>query len=428
MDLVYGHLGIPVYDTESKKWHFTRNPQSTRHFHPICQLFKTIATERHAFSDLGTQQQLLKAYPEYGGSLLLEHARLSETVTKATSQYDPTVSDLLVFGSAVDATHPKALREIRYKPILAVASGAAGELVKLIVLNQQHLGWNNDERFKVESLTARGGEEGWWKGNGSSIKQLVFAGNEKQASTWLAVRYQGAISVLKPILQLGMICPSNAEGQIRDLPVSRLDANHIITLTSQDASGIPFADVTFNPWNSQQFAVINQRAHWHIWNMKAQIKSQGLWTLEKASGDSLVNDNALDHDISEPILDGWAKVLWASDADTLVIANRRNFAIFDVKAEPMSLDVPDLGLEKSSDWILDIKRTLVSTSHLLVVTSSRLFLLEARRSGKRQTSLAAATILVSWVHFRPPEDISLSVSIFNSNLQDEASRSQRSKQ
>ena len=36
------------------------------------------------------------------------------------------------------------------------------------------------------------------KGNGSCIQQLVFASHEKVGSTWLAVRYQGAISILKP--------------------------------------------------------------------------------------------------------------------------------------------------------------------------------------------------------------------------------------
>lgn len=428
MDLVYGHLGPPVYDTESKTWHFARNPQSQRYFHPICPLFRDLATEQHALAEPEAQQQLLTAYPEFGGSFSLEDARLSEVVSKCMSQYDPAVSDLLAIGNAVDTTHPKAMKELHYKQIIVLASGAAGELVRLVVLNRKYLKWESSEKLKLESLTAQNGEEGWWKGNGSPIQQLVFAGSEKQGSTWLAVRYLSALSVLKPVLHSGMICPSNAEGQIHDLPASRLDANHIITLNPQDASGMPFADVTFNPWDPEQFATIDQGCRWHIWKIKAQNKIHGLWTFENICSGSAVDDKNPNHDLSESILDSWARLLWVGNAETVVIAYRRNIAVFDVRTKPVTLDASDLELSKSSDWILDMKRTPGNVGHLLVVTSSRLFMLEIRPVVRGEKSLAGAAILVSWVHFRSPEDISLSLSCFDCSEPGEASQRENSKQ
>ena len=418
MDLVYGHLGVPIYDTQSKKWHFARSPASTRHIYPLGRLKKATEAAQRVPLDNGIRQ-LLKAYPEVDHSLFLGLVQESEAVTRLTSQHDPTVSDLVVVGNAVDSTAPESWVTIQYKPLVAVPSGAAGELLKLVILNREHLGWKNNKGFHLKTMTARDGQEGWWKGNGSKIQQLVFAGKEKAASTWLAVRYQGAISLLKPVIRKGMACPSNASGQIHNLPASQLDANHIVTLVSSDACGIPFADVSFNPWNSQQFVTIDQGGHWHIWNLERVIKNKGIWKLVKDSSGSIIEGENLGFDISRPILDGWATVLWVGNANTLVVASRTIFAIFDTKTQHIGRTVPDIQLAKYSDWILDLKMSPVSQSHLLVLTSSRLFLLEIRTSEERMSSFDVATILVSWVHFRDPLDISLSLSAVDGITQGE---------
>ena len=426
MDLVYGHLGVPVYDTESKKWHFARNPRSRRYIHSLGPLMKATETDPIASSDRGIRQ-LWRAYPEVEQNLLLELAQVSEAVIRTTSQYDPTVSDLLVVGSAVDSTTPKSWHQTQYKPTVAVASGAAGEVVKLVVLNKQHLGWETDKDLQLKTFTARSDQEGWWKGNGSKIQQLIFAGREKEASSWLAVRYQGAISILKPLIRAGMVCPSNARGQINDLPASRVDANHLKTLASADACGVPFADVAFNPWNSQQFVTVDQGGHWHIWSLEVVIKNQGLWNLVKDLSGSIIEDDILDLDTPKSISDGWARTLWACDSDTLVVASRTTFAIFDIKAKPVGRIVADLGLAKYSDWIIDVKSSPACRSHLLVLTSSRLFLLEIRPSRERSTPVDAAVILISWIHFRAHQDFSLSFSILDGNMQREVPQIEDSK-
>ena len=161
MDLVYGHLGTPVYDTASKRWHFPRDPLSKRYFHRVSQVFKDSATEVHALAKPEAQQQLLNVYPELGGSLNLEDAEFSEAISKPLWQFDPTISDLVAIGNALDTTHQRAHKELHYKQIIAVASGAAGELVRLIVLNRKVLKWNNIEEIKLEILTADNGEEAW---------------------------------------------------------------------------------------------------------------------------------------------------------------------------------------------------------------------------------------------------------------------------
>ena len=358
--------------------------------------------------------------PRLAHELLPELAQVSEAIIEVAQECDPTISELLAFGGAVDATSVRRSQKIRYKQIVAVASGAAGEVVRLIVLSKEQLGWENKNGFKIDTLTAQSGEEGWWTGNGTPIQQLAFAGVEKEASTWLAVRYHNAISILKPMLRPILVCPSNAEGPIRWLPASRLDANHVMTLPTRNTGDVPFADVSFNPRDHQQLVAIDQAGRWSVWSIEAQIKGKGLRTITRDSSGSLVDDEDLDLDDSEPILDGCARAVWVGNLDTLLVASRRTLAIFDVKAKPRSLHVPDLDLAKSKDWILDVKRSPTNASHVFVVTSSRLFWLKVSPLAEAEASESAettVTILLSWVHFRDPHDISLSLNMLDGSSQ-----------
>lgn len=427
MDLVYGHLGTPFYDTASKIWQFARDPLVKWYFHPICHLWKDSVIEQHNHAKPQAQQQLCDAYPALGGSTYLEDPRLSEYIRDSMQQFDSTVSDLIALGNAGDVTHQRAYKELQLRQVVVVASGAAGELIRLIALNRKRLRWNNGEKLGLEVLTVQDGDEAWWKGNNSAIQQVVFAGEEKQASTWLAVRYQSAISILRPTLRFEMVCPNNATGQIQNLPASRLDANHIVTLTSQDAGGNQFADVTFNPWNFQQFATVTQGCHWHVWNVKRQSRVYGLYKLEEISSGLGPRDENVNESPFAVNLDGWARVLWIVDPHTLVIAGRRNIALINIDTKLIGPEIADLGLSKSSDWILDLRRTPASTDHLLVLTSSRLILLNLSPSAQKVTSPVPAATLVSWGHFRSPKDISLSMSCFSPREPMEASQTNYSK-
>ena len=194
-----------------------------------------------------------------------------------------------------------------------------------MTLDKESLGWDTRKGFHLKTSTARSGEQGWWRGNGSRIQQLVFAGKEKEASSWLAVRYQGAISIFKPVFQKKMVCPSNANGPIQDLPPSQLDANHISTVLSSDADGLPFADVSFDPRNPHHFVTVDQGGRWQTWILKTVARFQNVWAPVKGSSGSITNGENENPDNPRPTLDGWARALWVGGAETLLVAKSIDF-------------------------------------------------------------------------------------------------------
>jgi RNA polymerase I-specific transcription initiation factor RRN6 len=111
--------------------------------------------------------------------------------------------------------------------------------------------------------------------------------------------------------------------------------------------------------------------------------------------------------------DGWSRICWVRDVNTLVVCTRRHLAVLDLKSDPPTrLDVPDLDLARTPNWILDVKRGLVSNSHLFVVTTSQIFQLEIGGSNPSiRNDKGVARILFSWRHFRNGDDTSLQLEI-----------------
>ncbi len=62
MDLVYGHLGEPVYDTDSKTWHFARDIQTKKYFSLLCTVMEAKEIETNAPSGFEARE-LEKSLP-----------------------------------------------------------------------------------------------------------------------------------------------------------------------------------------------------------------------------------------------------------------------------------------------------------------------------------------------------------------------------
>jgi len=345
-------------------------------------------------------KDLIRAFPELqpAGSLLPGLALTSETVNQITSNHDPAVSGLLAVGQA---SYLNSHRNTKAVPIFAVAGGLGGESVRLVVLRQEHLGWKGERNVYLDNFSSRSREESFWEGKGSPVQQLVFAELNGQSSDWLAVRYQGAVSILRPRLRTDNSASiSQSTGGLK----TRLDPNPIVTLDIERLGGIAFADVAFNPWNHQQIASIDQESHWIVWNIIGIGRKRGLWTIEKESGEYVTNIREGEEQ-SHAQGDGWGIVLWAGSASRLVAASRRDLAIFDIKKVVTRLDVPNLLSRNPTDWILDIKRKPSDNTCIFVATSSTLYYVNVHMSNDLKQP--GAQCLLSWNHFIDPEDISL---------------------
>lgn len=372
-----------------------------------------IETSRNAPDRWRTITDLTQELPELAPAafLLSDLAQTSDAVNEVTAGHDPTVSELLAFGEAVDITRKR--RGQRTIPIVAVTAGAAGELVRLVRLTPTQLGWNDSEDAHLDCMTARGGEEGFWMGNGSQVQQVVFAEAEGKPSHWLAVRYQGAISILRPLLLPGSdIAASNDGGT---LPLSsRLDANHTLTLGEQN--GIPFADLCFNPWNNQQFGTIDQEGRWTIWDIDVSVTRKGKahGTVVQRSQGRLPDGPKQGPASTSLKADGWNRVLWVGAKDTVAVASRRTLAVFDIGTPSKMLYIIDMDQGKEGDWLLDMKQCWLDASSLFVVTSSRIFWIRVSSAGdcyESRRKEPGASILLAWDHFIDREDISLCLKI-----------------
>ena len=428
LGLNYGHFGEPSYDSENREWHFPRESGRTRELRLIGQPVRALLSSLHgptAHIQIATERSqnikdLTRQYPELlpASSLLPRFAQISEVVNHITSRHDPTVSELLAIGEAVKpGSNSRNSRGSDTVPIAAVAGGFAGEAVRLVLLTKEKLCWEESKNIRLSAFSSRGGEEGWWSGNGGPVQQLVFADTEARTSSWLAVRYCGAISVLRPQLRRNADLLQLAYATPYHQTPSRLDANHIVTLPVDQANDVPYSDVTFNPWYNQQIATIDQRSIWAVWDIEKienQAKRRRVWTVRKSRSGGLLDGLPEGETLMSSLADGWGVVLWAGDLSTIIVASRRTFAIFDISSNPRRLSAPNLLSTTASEWILDVKRSSKDLTHVFVTTTSSIFWLQVISSARNQEAeemAAGAKCLLSWRHFRHPEDISLSLCV-----------------
>ena len=425
LDLNYGHFGEPSYDPENHEWHFPRQPGRTRELKPVGKPVRALQSPlcgptAHILSATDRAQNiknLTRRYPELlpASSLLPGLAQVSEVVNEITSSHDPTVSELLAFGEAVD--RDSRGHGSKTAPVIAVAGGAAGEAVRLVLLRNAKLGWEDSKNIRLSAFSSKGGEEGWWFGNGSPIQQLGFAESDGRPSSWLAVRNHGAISVLRPqFRRYADMLPLSHPVSART-PPSRLDANCILTLEIDKANGVPYSDVAFNPWYNQQIATIDQKGGWAVWDIEKiekHAKGSRYWTERKVRVGNLLDGLPEEKKPTFRVADGWGAVLWAGDLSTILVADRRMLAVFDITGNPRRLIAPNLVSSATSEWILDVKRSSKEPTHVFVMTTFRLFWLQVAGSAGNlgdEEMAAGAKCLLSWRHFRDPEDISLSLRV-----------------
>lgn len=369
-------------------------------------------------------KKLARSFPELvpGVSGFPELAQESEEIRKNVSRHDPATSDLFAFGKANDQRQGYRKPRTRPKtvPIIAVAGGSTGDAVRLIRLRKEHIGWENNNSVRLTNLVLQDQDQGWWYANGSPIRQLCFAGSGDTARARLAVRYHGAVTVLEPIIHADAV-PARSfydpDSRRAMYSEATLDANPVLTITAGRTGGSPHADVSFNPWRTAQFAIIDLRGHWTIWELKQNTRLVDQKALD-AGPSGFVSEQI---DAAEPKPesnsgDGWGSIIWAGNRSTVVVADRKTLSVFSIENDTKRLRVPKLFEPKSADQIIDMKRSPLNPAHVFLLTSTRVFWLNItfdNHSQSEGTSEAGAEILLSWVHFRDQQDISLRLDVLD---------------
>ncbi|MCJ1461715.1 hypothetical protein MMC07_000313 [Pseudocyphellaria aurata] len=358
-------------------------------------------------------KNIVKFFPELvpALSLLPELIKTSKTIDQVATTHDPAKANLIAFGKAARKIHKSSRSEDL--PIIVMTCGSAGDVLRLVLLKKEKLRWKAELGLGLRRLAFGGADQSWWSGNRGPILQVCFAETKGETSPWLAVRYHSATIILY-ILVLSNSVLSLPSPLSLSHPPSRLDAHHITTLCIQSTGGSPHADVSFNPWDTLQFGIVDDQGHWTLWRLKRHVPRKNSWTTNLGLSGCIAEDNGEDSESEKKNDDGWGKILWVGSGDMILVANRRMLSLFLLKEKVDRLESPKLSFSGSTDLILDVRRSPSDDNHVFVTTCTRIFWLHIPSLGEigsdKDTELEAS-ILLSWRHFRDQEDFSLRISV-----------------
>jgi RNA polymerase I-specific transcription initiation factor RRN6 len=314
----------------------------------------------------------------------------------------------VALGRAVYVDHKPGYRT---DPIIAIPGGEAGHVLRLIRPHVESCAWGKKSSVKLSLLDAASSSIGYWVGNGGPIYQITFAGEYNESSELLAVRQASEITIFRPMYHRQPIPAVVPSGYAKQYPSSRLSVNPVTVLTADKCGSKRHADVSFNPFYSRQFGTVDDRGRWSIWDLEGTLRNDS--TLELVSGKSgHIFDNLDPTSTSKNLCnaDGWHRILWVVNVSTIVVCSRRHIAVFNIEAAPTRLQSPEFDPAKTTDWILDIKRSPTNSSHLFLLTTSRIIWLEviADKVGENFRGLGIH-VIISHFHFRDANDETLSL-------------------
>jgi len=395
--LPYGHFGNALYQTEEGSWQFERIPDQPR----VLELVSgselavpsqtippsgpsKIATSSAGPSHIIRDKQIaclvnLAHSLQPATSLLRPLLSTSEAIEDATRQHDPTKGQLLSFGRVFD----ESIR--RSTQLVAFASGPTGSDARVAQVQLQKQGWDDSRDVWLEVPVVIG-EETTWRSEGSPIQQICFAQPLESGENLLAIRTNSRVSIFKPIL--------------REAGPMRLQLRSLFERSTTQNDGVPHADAAFNPWFPRQFAMVDQHAQWRVWEFRSRESSEATCICSSSSDKE---DSARTH-----LDDGWARLLWVCNPSTVVVAKRRSLTLYDINSGAAKLQDVDVKVSDVSSWVVDIATAPMDPTHLLVLTTTHLYLFHVdERDGDVRAKLSMRIR-----HFRSPEDITLRLTLF----------------
>lgn len=322
-------------------------------------------------------------------------------------KYEPKIeAEVPTHSGTLLATGGIYVRKRRSK-LIALPCGEAGHILRIVRIQTRSRGWGGRRGRNGPSIQHQylhSTDQGYWMGTGGTIRQILFSGDENQSTSWLAVRQDSVTTIFRPSygeLQMALVQDST----MRAFRASPLQANPIVSLGIAKTGSQSHVDISFNPWYTRQFIVVDLLGNWSIWDVESHLR--GVRLVAGRSG------NVSDGHEPDPLLkqspsdeDGWHCACWISDIATIAVCNRQTIAIFNVKAEPTRLRSIDLS-KSFSGHIIDVKRSVTDQSHLFVLTTSRIIWIEVTPPGEGDQDQTGARIILSYRHFRNANDETL---------------------
>ncbi|KAL9001140.1 MAG: hypothetical protein Q9169_000323 [Polycauliona sp. 2 TL-2023] len=421
IDLNYGHFGEPVYDLESP-------PK----FLPLGQTRTLISSQpsvlTHPIAQTSLQRaqsisKLIQHFPELtpSSAFLLSSVETLGVDRESPADHNQALSERVVFARALHPGHHR--NNPSTVPVVAFAGGAAGELVRVVRLTPETLGLDGatTPEFKGEVFHPR--LQGLWHTSHGPVQQLQCANALDKPTEWLAVRHGGATSILRIIMRETEVPTLYRIPYVPLLGADvelRIELEHVMVLPVQSSGDSFQTDIHFNPWQPLEIAVLDQSSRWKVWNIKNINKHTKVWTAVAGSSGHVTKDapddaNESTEEIGTKNYDGWGAIRFVCEGNYLVVCSRKRLACFGLRGQPASFQCPELGLNTSADWILDVRHVSIQSEYIFMTTSSRIFGIHLASEHVENTEQPrlSAKILLAWRHFRNKEDVSLSTQILS---------------
>ncbi|KAA8893934.1 RNA polymerase I-specific transcription initiation factor RRN6-like protein [Sphaerosporella brunnea] len=394
-------MNIPIYDPQARKWHFNR--QSTGGF----RLFDVTSDEQIVrrsvvLDDPGASTRhktkkwwtrcLERDAPEMAPAMewINNYFEESQLLAVNSNINDPVTGRLLAFGTATERNARHTERTVK---VAAFARGQTGSELMLAEMRIDERKFQDSEGVDllVPRIIPRVRSHHQFL---SPIWQICFAGNPYQSQTTyplLAVRSSGATTVFKVLYGKGPLSRSGS---------AEFSVQTLATANSVGKNG--HADVTFNPWYDRQFAIIDQKGQWKVWDIEGAYESSrkgsGITLKSSADGCITVDDDQKSY--------GWGRIAWGEDLNSMMACDRHTVALFDMRAKAGSATIT-LPVDRDRNWILDLQRgpTNGGGHDAFVLTSSNITWIDIRQPGRP---------LLSWQHRRHRDDVSMHLELFNS--------------
>ena len=438
-NIFYGNLGLARYDPEQRKWLFQRKVEESIKLQIAWSSSEVSNNEGDrgptppdALYSRQREKQidnLIRSEPDIAPArrLLSHAAQVSEALEGLSPASDPLVSDLVAVGVAgvYGLRQPQEWPSVR---IIASVSGVSRHLVRLAILKADLHMYQACPDFGVDILAIDADHPAWYVGTPTPVQQLCFSSFSGLLGGFLAVRRLDGTSILHPALKSSHVqhfyrkhhsvhpefgTLDHALNPREQHPISELNPNYLLKISTKDTAGASHVDVAFNPWYQQQLAIMDSLGHLRTFIIDDTSISPP-WRLDK--GPSVEIEHPADVEEIEHLgSDYWGVVLWVGDETTLVTSTRRVLRIFYLEDEKIApLETPGTWIAHESERILDVKRNPNSSSQLFVLTSAHVIWLRVLTRAERETSdkgTADIRVILSSCHYRSATDKSMRLTV-----------------
>ncbi|KAG7121768.1 PITH domain-containing protein P35G2.02 like [Verticillium longisporum] len=365
---------------------------------------------------------------------------------------------LLAIGQMANLTDP---RRPRVRPVIAMAAGESGQLLRLCALRDSTWRWGTHQSPALHRLhldADDADEVAHWAHDDSPILQVKAAmslvGNEP--SRYIIVQKKLATTVLKPQYRTIPVAREHSGvGEDRERP-SRIDPKPVMVVSSHDTGGRPHADVSYCPGSEgkpELLAVVDDFGYWYVWEMQGRFKvtrpglepdlrfhghiEQGIFDVTPTQtettmlaathgilwiGTSGSDWNHWDAALVAAVDSGGIPPSASSRATAFIVWSQKQLALVDLRTVTSTiLDCPVRTTPK--DLILDVKQNPANQRQIFVLTTTSLFWIEISPPVAAGQTASGPRILLSCAHLRSANNRFLKLKVHHgwSSLGDDAS-------